>query len=73
MSGGRLLATIGLALAALGLLWMGLDRVGIHLGRLPGDVVVRRGRGTFHFPIVTSIIASALLTLVAWLVRRGRP
>lgn len=34
------------------------------LGRLPGDVVLRRGPVTFYFPIVTSIVVSLVLTLV---------
>lgn len=40
------------------------------LGRLPGDIVVKRPNYTFHFPIVTSILLSIVLTLVMWFLQR---
>jgi len=63
---GKLLVLVGLGIAALGLLVM----LGVPLGRLPGDVVVRRGSYTFYFPIVTSILLSVVLTLVVMFLRR---
>jgi len=63
---GRLLVLIGLGIAALGLLMM----LGVPFGRLPGDISVRRGNFSFHFPIVTSIVLSILLTLLFALFRR---
>jgi DUF2905 family protein len=66
---GKLLLIVGLVLAAIGgLVMLGGGRV--PLGRLPGDVVWRRGGTTVFFPIVTCIIVSAVLTLILWLVRR---
>jgi hypothetical protein len=62
---GRTLIFIGLALVALGFL--------VSLGeklRLPGDIVVRGKNSVFYFPIVTSLLLSALLSLVMWLVGR---
>ena len=43
---------------------------GLPIGRLPGDIVCRRGNVTFYFPIVTSIAISLLLTLLVMLWRR---
>jgi len=63
---GRLLVYIGLGIAALGVLVM----LGVPFGRLPGDIVVRRGNFSFYFPLVTSIIVSILLTLILTLFRR---
>jgi len=63
---GKLLVVVGLAIAALGLLVM----LGLPFGRLPGDIVVRRGNFSFYFPLATSIILSILLTLVFALFRR---
>ena len=40
------------------------SRLGIPLGRLPGDIRVERGSGLFYFPIVTSCLLSILLTIV---------
>ena len=59
---GRFLLIAGLVLAGLGLLLTVGDRFG--LGRLPGDLVWKRKHTTIHFPIVTSIVLSVLLTLI---------
>jgi len=40
------------------------SRLGIPLGRLPGDIRIERGSGLFYFPIVTSCLLSILLTVV---------
>jgi hypothetical protein len=63
---GKLLLVAGLVIAGIGLLMM----VGIPFGRLPGDIVIRRGSSTFYFPLVTSILLSIILTLVLALFRR---
>jgi hypothetical protein len=63
---GKLLVIVGLVIAGVGLLVM----AGIPIGRLPGDIVVRRGGGTLYFPVVTCIILSVLLTLLLSLFRR---
>jgi hypothetical protein len=63
---GRLLVLIGVGISVLGLLVM----MGVPLGRLPGDVVIRRGSTTFYLPIATCIVLSLLLTLVTMLFRR---
>ena len=63
---GKLLVFFGLGIAALGLLVM----VGVPLGRLPGDIVVKRGNFSFYFPLATSIILSILLTLIVTFFRR---
>lgn len=57
---GKLLLVAGLLIAVVGALIMW----GLPIGRLPGDVVVRRGNFTFYFPVVTSIVLSLVLTLV---------
>jgi hypothetical protein len=63
---GKLLVVVGLLIALVGVLVM----LGVPIGRLPGDITYRRGQTTFYFPIVTSIIASVLLTLLLALLRR---
>ncbi len=63
---GRALVLLGLGIAALGLLII----VGLPLGRLPGDIYVRRGSFSFYFPLATSIVLSILLTLLLALFRR---
>lgn len=69
MDMGKFLVIAGLSIAVLGLLiWSGFGRG--WFGQLPGDVNVNRGNVSFHFPIVTCLIISAVLTLVMWLFRR---
>jgi hypothetical protein len=63
---GKLLVWIGLGIAALGVLIM----FGLPLGRLPGDIYVRRGNFSFYFPLATSIILSIILTLILAFFRR---
>jgi len=65
---GRLLVTIGLVLAVTGLAWPFLSKLG--LGRLPGDIVIRGEHGGFHFPIVTCILISLILSGIFWLMGR---
>ena len=62
----RLLIVAGLVLVGIGV----LIKLGLPLGRLPGDIVVRREHSTFYFPIVTSLVLSVVLSLVAFLFRR---
>jgi len=64
---GRFLVNAGVLLIVIGLLVMLGERIGIRLGRLPGDIRVENGRGGFYFPIVTCILVSVLLSLVSWL------
>ena len=63
---GKGLVLIGVAIALVGLAVM----AGLPLGRLPGDMVVRRGSFTFYFPLTTSVLLSVVLTLLLALFRR---
>ncbi len=67
---GRTLILLGLALVVLGLLVSLGEKLPIRFGRLPGDIVVRGKNSVFYFPIVTSLLLSALLSLVMWLFGR---
>jgi hypothetical protein len=58
----------GIAAILLGILWPWLARLG--LGRLPGDFHIEREGFSFHFPLTTSLIVSAVVTLIIWLLRR---
>jgi Protein of unknown function (DUF2905) len=60
---GRLFIVVGLLVAAIGAGLLLLPQLP-WLGRLPGDIHVERGNFSFHFPIVTCLIVSAVLTLV---------
>jgi hypothetical protein len=66
---GRILVVVGVVLAGLGLLLAFAGKVP-GLGRLPGDIVIRRGSFTFYLPLATCVILSLLLTLLFRLFRR---
>jgi hypothetical protein len=66
---GRALIVIGAAILVIGVIVSLGGRLG-WLGRLPGDIVWRRGNATFYFPIVTCLLLSLLLTVVLALIRR---
>ncbi len=68
---GRLLIIAGVGVAFLGVLILGLDKLHIPLGRLPGDLVWRGKNGTFYFPLVTCLVLSLLGTLLLWIFSRG--
>ena len=66
---GKFLMIAGLLLVAVGaLLWSGFGKG--WLGRLPGDINYSRGDFSFHFPLVTCLVLSALLTWLLWLFRK---
>ena len=62
----RILIVLGVLLIAAGL----AIKAGLPLGRLPGDIVVHRGQSTFYFPIVTCLVVSVVLSILAALLRR---
>jgi hypothetical protein len=47
-----------------------LITLGVPIGRLPGDIMVRRGNFSFYFPLTTSIIVSVVLMLIMMFLRR---
>lgn len=59
---GRILIVIGFVLVGFGLVLLVAGKLP-GVGRLPGDVYVRRGSFSFYFPITTSIIISVILTV----------
>ena len=66
---GKMLVVVGLAIAVVGaLLWAGVGKG--WMGRLPGDIHYTRNNFTFHFPLVTCLLLSLLLSLILWLFRK---
>ena len=64
----RTLVIVGVVLVVAGLAWPWLSRIG--LGRLPGDIIIRRGNFRIYFPITTSIVVSLVLSILFWLFRK---
>jgi hypothetical protein len=64
----RFLIILGAVLLIVGLGWPWLSKLG--LGRLPGDIHIERDGFSFHFPIVTCVIVSLVLSLLISLFRK---
>jgi hypothetical protein len=60
----RLLVALGLLLVAAGVLWPWLAK--LPWGRLPGDISIEREGFSFHFPLMTSLVVSVVLSLLVW-------
>lgn len=65
---GKLMLTIGLLLVIAGGVMVLVSKLG--LGRLPGDIFIRKGNVSFYFPLATSIIISVVLSLLFNLITR---
>lgn len=64
----RLLAVLGSIVALVGLLWPWLTK--LPLFHLPGDIVIERPGLKFYLPIASMLLVSAVLSIIAWLMRR---
>ena len=66
---GRLLIVIGLLIAGMGLVLILAGKIP-WFGRLPGDFFFRGKNVSFYFPLMTSLIVSAILSLILWFINR---
>ena len=70
MSGlGRSLIILGLVIMLIGIV-VSLAGKLPWLGRLPGDISIKRENFSFYFPLATCLLISALISLIMWLFRR---
>ena len=60
---GRALLLVGVAVGVVGLLFMLGPKIPL-LGKLPGDLVFRRGDATFYFPLATTVVVSIAITVI---------
>ncbi len=67
---GKWLLLVGLGIALLGLFFIWSPKVPF-LGKLPGDIFLKREGFTFYFPLVTSLLLSLLVSLVLYWMRKG--
>jgi hypothetical protein len=67
----RVMILIGVVLIVIGLLMLALPRLPI-LGRLPGDILIKKEQFTFYFPLATSIIISIIISLLLYFISKFR-
>jgi len=66
---GKLLILLGVLIIVIGVLLMVGEKIP-WLGKLPGDIIIRKEKFSFYFPITTCIIISIILTLLFALFRK---
>jgi Protein of unknown function (DUF2905) len=67
---GKYIFLIGIALVVFGALAWRFPNIFQWVGKLPGDISIRKGSFSLYFPIVTCVVLSILLTIISWLFRR---
>ncbi|MBU1853117.1 MAG: DUF2905 domain-containing protein [Candidatus Omnitrophica bacterium] len=68
---GKILILFGAILVIVGLFFTFANKIP-WLGRLPGDIYIKKGNFTFYFPLATSILLSIFLSLILFLIGRKR-
>lgn len=63
---GKTLIVFGIILIGLGFLLTFFNKMPF-LGKLPGDIYIQKKNFTFYFPLMTSLLASIILSLIFWL------
>jgi hypothetical protein len=66
---GKMLIVLGCIIIVIGVILLLAHKIPF-IGRLPGDIYVKRENFTFYLPLTTSIIISIILSLIFWLFRR---
>jgi multisubunit Na+/H+ antiporter MnhC subunit len=69
---GKMLLGLGLVIVAAGLVLLLLGKTNLLIGRLPGDILYRGKHTTFYFPLATSIVLSAVISVVLYVIGRIR-
>jgi hypothetical protein len=71
---GKSIIIIGVILVIIGVLVLFKESIPFlkYLGRLPGDITIKRENFSIHFPIVTSIVISIILSIVLYIVSKFR-
>lgn len=63
---GKMLVLLGGIIVGVGVLLMFFDRIP-YIGKLPGDISIKKNNFQFYFPLTTSILLSIVLSLILWL------
>ena len=66
---GKILIIVGIFIIIVGAFFLFGDKIPF-LGKLPGDIIIRKKNFTFYFPIVTSILLSVIISLILYLFKK---
>ncbi len=66
---GRAVIFLGVVLILVGLFFIYFDKIPL-VGKLPGDILIKKGHFTFYFPLASSIILSIIFSIIFYLIGR---
>jgi len=66
---GKILILFGILLIILGVIFSFFGKIP-YLGKLPGDIFVKKENFTFYFPLTTCILISIILSLIFYLISK---
>ena len=64
---GKTIIFIGLLMVVIGILLLFSDKLPFNLGKLPGDIAIKKENFSFYFPLTTSILISIVLSFLFYL------
>ncbi|MCX7738878.1 MAG: DUF2905 domain-containing protein [Hydrogenothermaceae bacterium] len=67
---GKLILFVGLIMVTVGLMLILLEKLPFSIGKLLGDIIIKKDKFTFYFPIVTSILISLVISLILLIVSK---
>jgi thiosulfate reductase cytochrome b subunit len=67
----KIIIVIGVVLVLIGLAMLFIQKVPF-LGKLPGDILIKKENFTFYFPLATSIIISIIISLILYIISKFR-
>ncbi|RMF62019.1 MAG: DUF2905 domain-containing protein [Calditrichaeota bacterium] len=66
---GKFLIGVGLFIVALGFVFLFFEKLP-SIGKLPGDIIIRKKNFTFYFPITTLIILNLVIWIIIWIINK---
>ncbi|WGS64266.1 DUF2905 domain-containing protein [Marinitoga aeolica] len=67
---GKYIISIGIVLIIIGLLIYLFDKIPFKIGRLPGDILIKKENFTFYFPLTSAILISVILNVIILIIRK---
>jgi dipeptide/tripeptide permease len=67
---GKNLILLGAVIIAVGMIILAAPKIP-YLGKLPGDIHIKKGNFEFYFPLATSIVVSVIISGILWLISHG--
>ncbi|WP_297889948.1 DUF2905 domain-containing protein [Sulfurihydrogenibium sp.] len=67
---GKILIFLGFLIMVVGVLFLFFEKLPFNIGRLPGDILIKKDNFTFYFPLTTSLLISVVISLIFLLISK---